>query len=193
MKLFYVLVILIIFQSCSFDNKTGIWKNENSISNKDNDLFNEFKKISISEDNFNEEITLKKSFRFQKSNPVDNFQWNDIFYSKNNNLKNFKYNYLNRIIFKSKKITRHKVNNYLLFEENNLIVSDQKGNIIVFSINKNKMISKFNFYKKQFKKIKKNLNYIVENNIIYVSDNIGYVYAIQNIDKEEILELQKND
>ena len=49
MKLFYVLVILIIFQSCSFDNKTGIWKNENSISNKDNDLFNEFKKISISE------------------------------------------------------------------------------------------------------------------------------------------------
>lgn len=177
MKLFYVLVILIIFQSCSFDNKTGIWKNENSISNKDNDLFNEFKKISISEDNFNEEITLKKSFKFQKSNPVDNFQWNDIFYSKNNNLKNFKYNYLNRIIFKSKKITRHKVNNYLLFEENNLIVSDQKGNIIVFSINKNKMISKFNFYKKQFKKIKKNLNYIVENNIIYVSDNIGYVYA----------------
>ncbi len=177
MKLFYVLVILIIFQSCSFDNKTGIWKNENSISNKDNDLFNEFKKISISEDNFNEEITLKKSFKFQKSNPVDNFQWNDIFYSKNNNLKNFKYNYLNRIIFKSKKITRHKVNNYLLFEENNLIVSDQKGNIIVFSINKNKMISKFNFYKKQFKKIKKNLNYIVGNNIIYVSDNIGYVYA----------------
>ena len=177
MKLFYVLVILIIFQSCSFDNKTGIWKNENSISNKDNDLFNEFKKISISEDTFNEEITLKKSFKFQKSNPVDNFQWNDIFYSKNNNLKNFKYNYLNRIIFKSKKITRHKVNNYLLFEENNLIVSDQKGNIIVFSINKNKMISKFNFYKKQFKKIKKNLNYIVENNIIYVSDNIGYVYA----------------
>ena len=177
MKLFYVLVILIIFQSCSFDNKTGIWKNENSISNKDNDLFNELKKISISEDTFNEEITLKKSFKFQKSNPVDNFQWNDIFYSKNNNLKNFKYNYLNRIIFKSKKITRHKVNNYLLFEENNLIVSDQKGNIIVFSINKNKMISKFNFYKKQFKKIKKNLNYIVENNIIYVSDNIGYVYA----------------
>ena len=45
MKLFYVLVILIIFQSCSFDNKTGIWKNENSISNKDNDLFNEFKKF----------------------------------------------------------------------------------------------------------------------------------------------------
>jgi outer membrane protein assembly factor BamB len=177
MKLFYVLVILIIFQSCSFDNKTGIWKNENSISNKDNDLFNEFKKISISEDNFNKVITLKKNFKFQKSNPVDNFQWNDIFYSKNNNLKNFKYNYLNRIIFKSKKITRHKVNNYLLFEENNLIVSDQKGNIIIFSINKNKMISKFNFYKKQFKKIKKNLNYIVENNIIYVSDNIGYVYA----------------
>ena len=41
----------------------------------------------------------------------------------------------------------------------------------------NTIISKYNFYKKKFKKIKKKLNFIVENNIIYVGDNLGYIYA----------------
>ena len=46
MKLFSTLVILVILQSCSFDNKTGIWKNENSISTKDDNLFREFETLS---------------------------------------------------------------------------------------------------------------------------------------------------
>ena len=54
-----------------------------------------------------------------------------------------------------------------------------------FFINENKIIIKFNFYKKKYKKIKKNLNLLVENNIIYVSDNIGYLYAL--IIKNKIL------
>lgn len=67
---------------------------------------------------------------------------------------------------------------------NHLITSDEKGNIITYSINEKKIISKFNFYKKKHKKIKKNLNLIVDKNIIYVSDNIGYLYAYDyKIDK----------
>ena len=30
MKLFFVLIILLILNNCSFDNKTGIWKNEDN-------------------------------------------------------------------------------------------------------------------------------------------------------------------
>ena len=46
MRLFYTFIILILFQNCSFDNKTGIWNNENIITtNKDTDLFKEFKKL----------------------------------------------------------------------------------------------------------------------------------------------------
>ena len=41
---------------------------------------------------------------------------------------------------------------------------------------KKKIINKFNFYKKNIKDIKK-LNIFIEDNIIYVSDNIGYLYA----------------
>ena len=177
MKLFYVSIILIFFQNCSFDNKTGIWKNENNASNKDKNLFEEFEKLSTTYENFDKIIKLSKDIKLKQTKAIDNFEWNDIFYNKTNNFKNYKYNDQNKLLFKSKKITKYKVNDHLLFSNNNLIANDQKGNLIVFSINENKIISKFNFYKKKYKKTKKFLNYIVENNIIYVSDNIGFLYA----------------
>ena len=52
------------------------------------------------------------------------------------------------------------------------------GNVLVYSVKENKLISKFNFYKKKYKNLDKNLSYIVEKNLIYISDNIGYLYAI---------------
>ena len=42
MKLFYFLLILLSISSCSFDKKTGIWKDENS--SKIKDLFEKCKK-----------------------------------------------------------------------------------------------------------------------------------------------------
>ena len=53
-------------------------------------------------------------------------------------------------------------------------------------MNEDRIISKYNFYKNKFKNIKKKLNLIIENNIIYVSDNIGYLYAY-DINNEKIL------
>ena len=64
-----------------------------------------------------------------------------------------------------------------MFQNGNLIASDKKGDIIVFSIKEKKIINKFNFYKKKYKRYKKKLNIFIEDNIIYVSDNIGYLYA----------------
>ena len=61
-----------------------------------------------------------------------------------------------------------------------------KGNIIVFSINENKILNKYNFYKKKYKKLEKSLNLIVEKDIIYVSDNLGYFYAF-NYRKNSII------
>jgi len=176
MKIFYAIIILILFQSCSFDNKSGIWKNENKISDR-KDLFKDFKTLLSSNESFNKIVLFDNKYNFKLSPAKNNLEWNDIFYNKNNNLKNFIYNNTNELVFKSKKLSRHQLNSFLLFEKNNLITTDIKGNIIVFSVNENKEIIKFNFYKKKYKKIKKNLNFIIENNIIYVSDNIGYLYA----------------
>jgi len=178
MKLFYALIILITFQNCSFDNKTGIWKNEDKITNKEDDLFAEFKTLTSENESFNKIIQLNENLKLTKPVFQNNSDWKDIYFDNSNNLPNFKYNNLNQIVFKSKKITNHNINNFLLFEENNLITTDKKGNIIIFSIKDDKILNKFNFYKKKYKKIKKLLNIIVENNIIYVSDNLGYVYAL---------------
>jgi len=178
MRLFYTLIILILFQNCSFDNKTGIWKNENIISTKeDTDLFREFKKLASTQVFFDKIIPISKGFKLEKPKQINNTEWTDVYYDKSNNFENFTYNNANQILFKSKKLSKYKINDLILFEKNNLIVSDQKGNIIIYSIKDKKIISKFNFYKKRFKKIEKKLNLILENNIIYVSDNLGYLYS----------------
>ena len=49
-----------------------------------------------------------------------------------------------------------------------------------------KKILKFNFYKKKYKKDSKKLNIIVESNVIYVSDNLGYLYSF-DLNKNKIL------
>ena len=180
MKLFFLIFYFLLFTNCSFDNKTGIWKNEkNTILNKDkkNKIFDGFKKISVIEKSFQENISTKDQFILDIPNPEINASWQDIFYTSNNNFKNFKFNNLNEIVFKSKKLSKYLVDTYKLFDDGNLIINDVKGNLIIFSVNENRKISEFNFYKKKFKKIKKKLNFIVEGHIIYVADNLGYTYA----------------
>ena len=178
MKILQILILLPFLISCSFDNKTGIWKNEGTVEKDENEIiFKDFKKISSSNQTFNEIITINPAFNFIIEKSFQNRSWNDFFYGKNNNIKNLKYSNKNKLDFKSKKLTKHKINKYLLFENNNLILNDRKGNIIIYSIDKNSIISKFNFYKKQFRNLDKVLNLVVEKNIIYVSDNIGYIYA----------------
>ena len=184
MKLFYLLTILFFLIGCSFDNKSGIWKNESQVSSKNKDLFKEFKSVSNTEETFYKIVSLDKNFKFKKSNLEKNLNWSDIYHSKDNNFKNFQYNNQNQLIFKSKKITKNNTNKYILFDKNNIITSDEKGNVIVFSVNQNKEITKFNFYKKQHKKISKVLNLAIENSVIYISDNLGYLYAFNyNINK----------
>ena len=177
MKLFYALIILTLLQNCSFDNKTGIWKNDNIITKKENDSFKEFKTLSSEQEFFDKIIPIKKNLNLEIPNQINVIEWKDIFYNRSNNFENFKYNNSNQIIFKSKKLSKYKINESLLFINNNLIASDQNGNIIIYSIGQKNNLFKFNFYKKKFKKYKKRLNLIVENDIIYISDNLGYLYA----------------
>ena len=189
MKLPLVLLFIIFFQGCSFDTKTGIWKNENSTNetiNKKRGSFEGFQKLSTETDTFDKviKITSKLNLKLNKSLTVN--KWEDVFFLKSNNSLNFNYNNLNKLIFKSRKLTKSKINDHILFSENRLITSDEKGNLIIFSHQKNKIIKKFNFYKKRFKKIKKYLNLHLENNIVYVSDNIGYLYAY-DLKKDQII------
>ena len=177
MKCFTVLIICLTLSSCSFDNKTGIWKNEKNDSDDQSNIFKDFKTVTTFENKFNKVIPFDNKNKFQLLKPINNLEWNDEFFGLNNNLKNFQYDDLNKIILKSKKLSNNKVFERKLFANNHLIISDEKGNIIIYSISKKKTIFRFNFYKKKYKKIKKKLNLIIENDILYVSDNVGYLYA----------------
>ncbi len=176
MKFISIFISIIIFTSCSFDNKSGIWKNENIPSVQEESL-SEFKTLSSTKEVFNEIIQLEKNTKIIISKKKKISSWNDTFYNESNNFENFKYNESNKLIFKSKKISKYPTSNYLLFEQDKVIVSNINGDIIVFSIDENKIIQKFNFYKKKFKKKEKYLNLIIEKNTIFVSDNLGYLYA----------------
>ena len=189
MKLLYSLIVLLFLNSCSFDNKTGIWKNNSEILVKEDNnenILKDFKTLSISNELFNKEIPLNNKFKFRLSPATNNLEWNDVFFQYNNSSRNFKFSDLNKLIHKSKKLSRHKTNNNILYKNNFLIATDVKGSIILFSIKENNVIQKFNFYKKKYKDIEKILNIIVEKNIIFIFFNFGFIYAY-DLKKKKIL------
>ena len=152
MKCFKVLIICLTLSSCSFDNKTGIWKNEKNNIDDESNIFKEFKTVTSFEDKFNKVIPFDNKNKFQLLKPSNNLEWNDEFFSLNNNLKNFQYNDLNKIILKSKKLSNNKVFERKLFANNHLIINDEKGNIIIYSNSKKKIFINLIFIKKNTRK-----------------------------------------
>ena len=51
MKILRIFVISLLLINCSFDNKSGIWKNENDSENNENKLFKDFETISSTYNN----------------------------------------------------------------------------------------------------------------------------------------------
>ncbi len=187
MRLFLIFIFFVFLNGCSFDDKSGIWNNSNNdVKDSREKVFKDFKTLTSSKNSFNNKIAIDKKFKFEINRPIQNQSWPDSFYDINNNFENFRFNNSKRVIQKTKKLTKYKINNSILFDNDNLIYSDQKGNIIIYSIEKNIIISKINFYKKKFKSTKKVLSTITENGNIYISDNIGYIYAY-NYNNNQIL------
>ncbi len=182
----FLLIFFLILSNCSFDDKTGIWTNNNKKeSSKENNL-DGFKTLQTKEKSFNKVIKPKNSFK-TIVDPIKNNQiWRDELYNASNNLENFSYRDLNKFIFKSKKLIKSNTHSPFLFDGENFILKDINGDIIVYSINQKKIIFKYNFYNKKFKKIKKILNFYVEDKIIYIADNIGYIYAL-NYENKKLL------
>mgnify|MGYP001414760643 CR=1 FL=1 len=185
MKYFFLIILLIVLSNCSFDNKSGIWTDTQRTVKKE-DQFKEFKSLYTKESVFTKIIEPNNDLKILLNPIKDNFIWHEKFYQNSNNLNNFSYDETSNLILKSKRLSKFGIENSLLFSDDNIIVSDLNGNIIVYSIYLKKIVLKFNFYKKKYKKINKNLNIIFEKNIIYVSDNLGYLYAL-NIQNGNIL------
>jgi len=184
MKIFLTSILLIILSSCSFDNKTGIWQNSDEINSKKEDRFKGFETFYTETKSFDSIIEPGNNLEIILDPIQLNLKWTDEYYKNSNNLDNFNYKGLNESIFKSRKLSRYKTKGRVLYDNQKVIVTDDKGNIIVYSIEDQTIILKYNFYKKKFKKIKKILNIIIEDNIIYVGDNFGYLYALDYVNRK---------
>ena len=121
---------MFITSSCSFDDKSGIWTSDKEIVKKNNQ-FQDFETLYSSKEGFKEIIRINKNFRFNISPPVNNLVWNDIFYNETNNFDNFEYKNKNKILLKSKKLSNKITNEYILQQEDKIILSDEKGDIII--------------------------------------------------------------
>ena len=69
--------------------------------------------------------------------------------------------------------------------KNSIIIVDDRGTI--YNINKQGKINwKKNIYKKLYKRIYKNITFAIYENILYLSDNIGFIYSI-DLDSGELI------
>ena len=143
MKIISILISSLLILSCSFDNKSGIWNNEKDVI-EEKDILGKLETLTSLKKSFDKTIILRKNFSFENFQEVNNTKWHDIFYNSQNNFENYSYENNGKLIFESKKISRNSLNNFILYENKNIIINDKKGNIFVYSIDNNNFQSKFN-------------------------------------------------
>ena len=184
-KINYLLISFLLLNNCSFDNKTGIWTGGDQIVNKENKTLQNAEYIFKKQNDVIDEINLIPGQTIEIDKPKRYTEWSQRYQNKSNNINNVSF--LNEGNYqKLSKISKAKINKNILIYKNNLFFSDSKGNIGVFSLKENKLLFRYNFYKKKLKKLKKEIKLLVKENHIIAVDNFGYVYSIDYKQKKII-------
>ena len=145
MKLFFFIIFLLPFlYNCSFDNKTGVWTGEEKKIERENSL-SDLKPIFKENQNefLEKDFSIEAELLFGKKNNYLN--WKQQYQNKANHIKRSNFSTLGNIE-KFSKISRNKVNENILYEDDKLFYSDIKGNIGIYSLNSNKELFKLRFY-----------------------------------------------
>jgi len=173
-------LIFILLTNCSFDNKTGIWEEEDKKVKKDEkeNLGPKIQVFTSSKHNI-KELIFNKKVKLEK--PVKNISWSMPGMNLQNNFGNLHLTGINKNFLKKQagknKFNVARVLSSPIIVDNNIVVSNNFGTI--YKINeRGKIIWKINIYKKINKKFYKNLSYIYYKNKIFVSDNLGFIYAL---------------
>ena len=176
-KIIYLIFLAFLINNCSFDNKTGIWTGSKNILKKKDTSDQNIELIFKKENEIlkDKNLTLNQNIKLGRLITFKN--WTQSYQNKFNSIGNVLF--FNEGNYKKlSKISNSKINKSILVNNNNLFFSDFNGNIGVFSLTDNKVIYKFNFYKKKFKKTKKIIKLIINKGSIVAADNLGYVYSI---------------
>ena len=193
MKKILIFITMLLFQNCSFDKKSGIWKNTTVEIDKKDKNFKDFESVIEENKNYlDKTIIIDPNIQLFLTSKIKPKNWTDLYFKKNNNFANFSYTNKNQLAFQSGKISRKELDKNILFKDNFLILFDIKGNIFIYSVDKRKLLHKYNFYKKKYKKTKKKLNVVLNDNYLYISDNLGYLYSYNFITNRIIWAKQFN-
>ena len=171
---------LILLSHCSFDNKTGIWNEQNSADEKKkNEVINtNLEDVFVKNKNYKAEKSVNSNYLFNIEEPIKSKNWNFLFQNISNNLAHIYYYDKKKLLLVSKKLSKNIKKSHIFIEDGNIIYSDSKGNIFVYSSKLNNKIFSFNFYKKKYKKSNIRVYLAVKDNIIYAADNLGFTYAL---------------
>ena len=184
-KNIFIILSILILNSCSFDTKTGIWTKETiSLENKENNKIKElFKKEISNENEFNPELKIV----------IKNFTANKNKYNGNN----FGALKVNSNFKKISKYNFSKIDYFDQFEpeaifiDNDLIFFDKKGSIIKFD-QKSKIKWKVNYYSKKEKKLPPLLKFERSGKNLLVIDNFAKIYLINTSDGKLIWKKEHN-
>ena len=199
MKELLLILVIIVVSSCSFDNKTGLWKDASNIpveiqnpqSIERNNSNTRYEDVFLKTKTFDEEKEPLNFSSLKIDNPLKLINWPEQYAVPSNNISNFSYSGNKVLLSRSPKLSKFsssKKNSErnIIFYKNSLISYDHKGTIFIYSQKLKKKIYEYNFYKKNFKNFDKKIYLVVNKNILYAADNLGYLYAI-NLDNNSII------
>ena len=176
-----LLIIFCIFLiNCSFGPTTRIWndlsKDLEIAKNRDNTklIFSSSKKFD-EERKSNEAITISK--------PYKNQNWIQQNFTNGNYVPHLIYQNKKNLIFKSKKLGKNKFNfidvDFQPIIENDLVFFyDPSGTVFSYSLDEERLIWKYNFYRKRYKNIQKEINLHISSGGLIASDNLGFIYSL---------------
>jgi len=180
-----LILVLILLNNCSFDQRSGIWtepklvqtKNRESIQN----LFVKKEPLSVE---FNKDLKIKLASKNKKK--FDN-------YNNTNNERSFFFNSNLNNIYKTKFSKIDNFNNFdpnIIIKNNSITFFDNKG--AIFKLDKNlKTKWKKNYYSKSEVKSKPLLLFGSNKNTLIVTDNLSKYYGI-DINSGKLLWMKKN-
>ena len=168
-RLIILLLSLFLLNNCSLNENSKIWKEkEKNLTNKNIEKVSLDKKIITSE--FNQELKLDLG-KVQSNNKTIDNQNNYGSQSYNgliNKIGDYKFSKLENI---------NQLNFKPIFLNDGLIFFDKKGSIVRYN-NTQKVVWKKNYYSKSEKKLKPQLNFLINGDNMLVIDNIAKYYSV---------------
>ncbi len=184
-KFFYFLLIIILFNSCSFNKNSKFWTNSKNLEKE--------KKIKY-EPIFPEEESLKKEFNSGLRVKLNTTPSKLI--SLNDNLNSNQRLNFNSELKKSSQYKFSKIDDFnqyqpeISFYKNNIIFFDKSGSILKFDED-SKLVWKKNYYTKVEKKQSPILQLVNNNEYLIIADNIAKYYML-NVKTGELIWSKNN-